>query len=147
MNTVTQILPSDSRILGSQFSPNGLKFQPANFAEVFDWIITIKGPELNLLGRQIRFPVSVDDCSYDFLSRRQYLCGGTQPNATQKRIHRNQISRVANQIRWIVCIMLKSVDEEACALTDKIGIVHREALNLSSQQFASILMALAYPCA
>jgi len=106
--------------LESKFSPNGLKFKPANFAEAFEWIITIKCPRLNLLGRQIRFPVSVDDCSYDFLSRRQYLRGGTQPNATQKRIHRNQISRVANQILRIVCIMLKSVNEEACALADEI---------------------------
>lgn len=140
------ILTSESGILESQFSPDGLKFKPANVAEVFEWIITIKGSELNLLGRQIRFPVSVDDCSHDFFSRPQYLCGGTQPNATQERIHGNQISRVANQILWIVRIMLRSVDEEARALTDKIGIERFPEDKVSSQQFASILMALGYPC-
>jgi hypothetical protein len=129
----------------SQFSPYGLKFKPANFAEVFEWIITIKGPGLNLLGRQIRFPVRVDDCSYDFLSRRQYLCGGTQPNATQVRIRRNQISRVANQNVGIVCIMLRSVHEEACTFTDKIGIQRLPLDKYFSQQFAAILMALGYP--
>jgi hypothetical protein len=149
MDAPMLILPSDSRIFESQFSPNGLKFKPANFAQALEWIITItvKGPELNLLGRQIRFPVSVDDCSYDFLSRRQYFWRGTQPNATQERIHRNQISRVANQIFWVVCIMLRSVDEEACTFTDKIGIQSLSEDEYFSQQFASILMPLRYPSA
>jgi len=132
--------------LESQFSPNGLKFKPANVAEVLEWIISIYGPELNLSGRQIRFLVSVDDCPYDFFSHRQYLCRGTQPNATQKRINRNQISRVANQILGIVCVMLKSVDQKACTFADKIRIQRLSEDNYFSQQFASILMTLGYPC-
>src|SRR5262249_9224264 len=123
-----------------------LEFQPADITEVFEWIITtIEGPQLNLLGRQVRFTVSVDDFSYDFFSRRQYSCGGTQPNPIQECIHWNQIPRVVNQIFWIVCIMLRSVDKEACTFADKIGIERLTEDKLSSQQFASILMPLRYP--
>jgi hypothetical protein len=133
--------------LESQFSPNGLKFKPANVAEVLERIITIYGLDLDLLGRQIRLPVSVNDRVYDFLTRCQYLGRGTQPNATQERIHRNEVSRVANQILGIVCIMPKGIDQEARTFTDKIGIQLLPVDKYFSQQLASILMPLRYPSA
>lgn len=129
-------LAGQTHVLESQFSPNGLKFKAANVAEVFERIIAIYGLDLDLLGRQIRLPVSVDDGVYDFLTRCQYRCRGTQPNATQERIHRNQVSRVANQILSIVCVMPESIDQEACIFTDKIGIQLLPVDKYFSQQLA-----------
>ena len=57
----------------SYLTLHGIEFGAANLAEFSQWILTVRGCGLDLLGRQVRFPVSADDFSYDFLGARQHF--------------------------------------------------------------------------
>jgi hypothetical protein len=57
----------------SYLTLHGIEFGAANLAEISQWILTVRCCGLDLLGRQVRFPVSADDFSYDFLGARQHF--------------------------------------------------------------------------
>ncbi len=52
---------------------HGFEFGTTNVAEFSQWIVSVRSPGLNLLGRQVRLRVGADDLPYNCLGIREYV--------------------------------------------------------------------------
>jgi hypothetical protein len=124
----------------SYLTLHGIEFGAANVAKISQWIFTVHGCGLDLLGRQVRFPVSADDFSHDFLGAGQDFPRGAKSNATQQGVCRNQILGITQ-------VVPQGIQQGARAFTDEIGIQLLAMEDLSTQQIPPILMLLDDPSA